>query len=75
MEHIAVFDTFPYGMTDFSGLGRVDGILFCHFCHCTEGRKELAIQSAYNEFRLKNRIEMRRKYILTIFIYKTTIVF
>ena len=32
IEHVQVFDSNDVGLTDFSGLGFFDGILFCHFC-------------------------------------------
>lgn len=38
MRHIAAFDSVPEDMTDFYGLGFVDGILICHY---TEERKAL----------------------------------
>lgn len=38
IEHIAAFDSVHEDMTDFNGLGFVDGILICHY---TEERKAL----------------------------------
>lgn len=38
VSHVTTFDPPPLGMSDFSGLGFVDGILICHY---SEVRKEL----------------------------------
>ena len=38
IEHVSAFDPVPEGMTEFSGLGLLDGILICHY---TEERKDL----------------------------------
>ena len=54
-EHVQQFDSNDIGITDFSGLGLFDGILFCHYCDERKPFYEKALaENRYRVFALKD---------------------
>lgn len=49
VEYVKGFDKVPYGFTDYSGLGLIDGVIFCHY---TDARKE-AVDKALSDEKYK----------------------
>lgn len=55
IEHVLPFDNNSCGMTDFSGLGLFDGILFCHYSDEREIYYEKALREGkYKVYRLRD---------------------